>query len=473
MIFLDYKNQDKRGCDQILKFGIQIDAFLNSKLGTKVKFSLIIFCLILLTNQFKLISIDEFLQFAYGSLRDLDEFLRVVVNSAQVINHNQTGIYSLFNYLMLSNFDVNTFSLRGPSFIAGLLVIIFLYTYLKSLRLIAFNSILLYLMFMLSFFTIFQFMAEGRPYIVLSLSCLGIFLFFYSLLVHEINFNKIFYASVIVGSLFHPYLILYLIFFSFIFLILFALKSRVKDIMYYLIISNLLSFIINVILYSYVWGTNSIYFSGFDPFQFTNGFWYFIPLLLAGNFSPITFSQLTSGQTPLFISSFSIIFYLLFIVVLVIFILRNRSNAIIKLNLFLVLATFLFSFLLSAVSLYFNYWILTRQWVGSLIIIVFCLINISIELFNNETDWILKKMGQFSICLLFLFQVMYYTHINVSNYYIKMQVEKSDIIKLEMPLNNTDDYIRLSNMNLTFGGPIYPQFRDFYQPYLKRTKTCE
>jgi hypothetical protein len=76
-------------------------------------------------------------------------------------------------------------------------------------------------------------------------------------------------------------------------------------------------------------------------------------------------------------------------------------------------------------------------------------------------------MGQFSISLLFLFQVMYYTHMNVSNYYIKMQVEKSDIIKLEMPLNNTDDYIRLSNMNLTFGGPIYPQFRDFYLPYLK------
>ena len=456
-----------------MKFGIQIDAFLNSKLGTKVKFSLIIFCLILLTNQFKLISIDEFLQFAYGSLRNLDEFLKVVANSAKVINHNQTGIYSLFNFLLLSNFDVNTFSLRGPSFIAGLLIVIFLYTYLKNSRLIALDSIFLYLMFMLSFFSIFQFMAEGRPYIVLSLSCLGIFLFLYSLLVHKIRFNKIFYASVIIGSLFHPYTGLYLIFFSFIYLILFTLRGRVKDILHPLLISILLSFAISFILYSYIWGNNSINFSEFDPFQFTNGIWYFIPALLAGNFSPISFGQLTAGQTALFISSFSIIFYLLFVVILGILILRNRSNIIIKLNLFLILVTFLFSFLLSVVSLYFNYWILTRQWVGSLTIIVFCLINISIELFNDKTDWTLQKMGNFCIILLFVFQVMYYTHMNISNYNIKMQVDKSDIIKFEMPLNNTDDYIKLSNMNLTFGGPIYPQFRDFYLPYLKRTQTYE
>jgi len=430
-------------------------------------------CLILLTNQFKLISIDEFLQFAYGPLRDLDEFLQVAVSSAQVINHNQTGIYSLFNYLMLSNFDVNIFSLRGPSFIAGLFIVIFFYSYLKSLRLTAFNSIFIYLIFILSFFSIFQFMAEGRPYIVLSASCLGIFLYFYSLLVHGVKFNKILFTSVIVGSLFHPYLLLYLILFSLVFLLLFALRSRVRDIIYPLIVTNLLSFVISYILYSYVWGNSTIYFTEFDPFQFTNGFWYFIPVLVAGNFSPVTFGQLTAGPTALFISSFSIISYLLFMFILAILILKNRSNVIIKLNLFLILVTFLFSFLLSAVSLYFNYWILTRQWVGSLIIIVFCLINISIELFNDKTDWILKKMGHYCIIMLFVFQVMYYTHMNISNYTVKMQVEIPEIIKFEVPLKSTEDYIKLSNVNLTFGGPIYPQFRNFYLPYLKSTQFYE
>jgi hypothetical protein len=82
-------------------------------------------------------------------------------------------------------------------------------------------------------------------------------------------------------------------------------------------------------------------------------------------------------------------------------------------------------------------------------------------------------MGHYCIIMLFVFQVMYYTHMNISNYTVKMQVEIPEIIKFEVPLKSTEDYIKLSNVNLTFGGPIYPQFRNFYLPYLKSTQFYE
>jgi hypothetical protein len=127
-----------------------------------VQFFLLIPSLFLLTNPFKLIWFDEFLQFAYGSLGNLNEFISVAVNSARDINHNQTGVYSLLNFIMLQNFNVNIFSLRGPSFLAGALIVLLLYYYLKRTNQFSINLNIIYLMFMLSFYSIFQFMAESN-----------------------------------------------------------------------------------------------------------------------------------------------------------------------------------------------------------------------------------------------------------------------------------------------------------------------
>jgi hypothetical protein len=450
----------------------------NNKLFKfNLRFSIQIFLLIsslfLLTNPFKLIWFDEFLQFAYGSLGNLNEFFSVAVNSAKDINHNQTGVYSLLNFILLQNFDVNLFSLRGPSFLAGALIVLLLYYYLKSTNQFSINLNFVYLMFMLSFYSIFQFMAEGRPYIILSATCFGIFVYLYSLHVHHISFKKIFIASVIFGSLFHPYFFLYLVLLSFIFFIFFKSQRQTKEELFFLLGNNIISGIIYVFLYLNVWGDNSVDFSDFDPFKFTGGFLYYVPMLFAGNFSPVTISQLNSGSVAFLISSLSVIFYVAFLTLLFILIFKNKFNSIIKLNIYLILVTFLFSIFLSIVSLYFNYWVLTRQWVGSIIIIVFCLVNIMIELFKDRSSFILKRMTVSCIILLVIFQNMYYIHMNLSNYNIKSQIDKSLILKDYSSPNNIDDFIELSNINLTLGGSIYPQFRNFYLPYIEKKNTSE
>ena len=277
-----------------------------------VQIFLLIPSLILLTNPFKLIWFDEFLQFAFGSLGDINEFISVAVNSAKDINHNQTGLYSLLNFIMLQNFNVNIFSLRGPSFLAGALIVLLLYYYLKRTNQFPINLNIIYLMFMLSFYSIFQFMAEGRPYIILSATCLGIFVYLYSLHVHQISFKKIFMASVIFGSLFHPYFFPYLVLLSFIFLIFFRSQRQSKEELVFLLGNNVISGIICIFLYLNVWGDNLVDFSDFDPFLFTGGFLYYVPMLFAGNFSPVTIGQLTSGSVAFLISSLSVFFYVAF-----------------------------------------------------------------------------------------------------------------------------------------------------------------
>jgi hypothetical protein len=438
-----------------------------------VQFFLLIPSLFLLTNPFKLIWFDEFLQFAYGSLGNLNEFISVAVNSARDINHNQTGVYSLLNFIMLQNFNVNIFSLRGPSFLAGALIVLLLYYYLKRTNQFSINLNIIYLMFMLSFYSIFQFMAEGRPYIILSATCLGIFVYLYSLHVHQISFKKIFMASVIFGSLFHPYFFPYLVLLSFIFLIFFRSQRQSKRELVFLLGNNIISGIICIFLYVNVWGDNLVDFSDFDPFLYTGGFLYYVPMLFAGNFSPITIGQLTSGSVAFLISSLSVFFYVAFLTLLVILVFKNKFNSIIRLNIYLILVTFLFSIFLSIISLYFNYWVLTRQWIGSLIIIVFCLVNIMIELFKDRNSLILKKMTVLCIVFLFVFQNMYYIHMNLSNYNIKSQIDKSLILKDHLSPTNIDDFIELSNVNLSLGGSIYPQFRNFYLPYIEKENSSE
>jgi hypothetical protein len=62
---------------------------------------------------------------------------------------------------------------------------------------------------------------------------------------------------------------------------------------------------------------------------------------------------------------------------------------------------------------------------------------------------------------------------NLSNYNIKSQIDKSLILKDHLSPTNIDDFIELSNINLSLGGSIYPQFRNFYLPYIEKENSSE
>ena len=131
------------------------------------------------------------------------------------------------------------------------------------------------------------------------------------------------------------------------------------------------------------------------------------------------------------------------------------------------------SLFITVISVYFNYWIITRQWIGSLIIITICVINIIIELMTNLPSRALKLLIMGSMCSLFLSQNIYYIYVNYTNYSLRdNQTSKYNFTQVSVALTH-DDYVSLSNRNLIEGGKIYPQFRNFYLPYLDRNYNRE
>lgn len=429
--------------------------------------------LLLLINPFKLIWIDEFLQFAFGSLINFDELFQVIQNSANGINHNQTGAYSFFNFILIKYFGVGIFTLRGPSYLAGIFLIIILLSYFKSRSEISIFVKIGSFYFVLSYYSIFQFFSEARPYFIFATCAVGFFIHLYSKFTYDIEFNKIFYSSVVVGSIFHPYFIVYLAYFSVIFLSLFYFNQKIKKILKSILISITISFLINLFLFFNVWGNSNYNFEDFNPFETISGKINLIPLFFAGNLSPITLGQFNASSFGLFASYISVFIFSIFSLAMIIAIYICRNNSIIRVNLLLILFTLMLSLIITLISVYFNYWIITRQWIGSLIIITICVINIIIELMTNLPSRALKLLIMCSMCFLFLSQNIHYIYVNYTNYSLRdNQTSKSTFSQVSIALTH-DDYVSLSNRNLIEGGKIYPQFRNFYLPYLDQNYNRE
>ena len=424
--------------------------------------------LLLLINPFKMIWIDEFLQFAFGSLINFDELLQVIQNSANGINHNQTGAYSFLNFILIKYFGVGIFTLRGPSYLAGIFLIIILLSYFKSRSEISRYVKIGIFYFVLSYYSIFQFFSEARPYFIFATCAVGFFIHLYSKFTYDIEFNKIFYSSVVIGSIFHPYFIIYLAYFSFIFLSLFYFNHKIKKILKPILISNTISFVINLFLFLTVWGNSNYNFEDFNPFETIGGIINLIPLFFAGNLSPVTLGQFNASSFGLFASYISVFIFVIFSLAMIIAIYICRNNSIIRVNLLLILFTLVLSLIITVISVYFNYWIITRQWIGSLIIITICVINIIIELMSDLPSRALKLLIVGSMCSLFLSQNTHYIYVNYTNYSLRdNQTSKSTFSQVSVALTH-DDYVSLSNRNLIEGGKIYPQFRNFYFPYLDK-----
>jgi hypothetical protein len=429
--------------------------------------------LLLLINPFKMIWIDEFLQFAFGSLINLDELIQVVQNSANGINHNQTGAYSFLNFTLIKYFGVSFLTLRGPSYLAGIFLIIILLSYFKSRSDISTYIKFGCFFFILSYYSIFQFFSEARPYFIFAACTAGFFIHLYSKFTYDIEFNKIFYSSVIVGSIFHPYFIIYLAYFSLIFVSLFYFNHKIKKIVKSILISNTISFVINLFLFFTVWGNSDYNFKDFNPFETIGGRINLIPLFFAGNLSPVTLGQFNASSFGLFASYMSVLIFVIFSLAMIIAIYICRNNSILRVNLLLILFTLMLSLFITVISVYFNYWIITRQWIGSLIIITICVINIIIELMTNLPSRALKLLIMGSMCSLFLSQNIYYIYVNYTNYSLRdNQTSKYNSTQVSVALTH-DDYVSLSNRNLIEGGKIYPQFRNFYLPYLDRNYNRE
>jgi hypothetical protein len=429
--------------------------------------------LLLLINPFKMIWIDEFLQFAFGSLMNFDELLQVIQNSANGINHNQTGAYSFLNFTLIKYFGVSFLTLRGPSYLAGIFLIIILSSYFKSRSDISTYIKFGCFFFILSYYSIFQFFSEARPYFVFAACTAGFFIHLYSKFTYDIEFNKIFYSSVIVGSIFHPYFIIYLAYFSLIFVSLFYFNHKIKKIVKSILISNTISFVINLFLFFTVWGNSDYNFKDFNPFETIGGRINLIPLFFAGNLSPVTLGQFNASSFGLFASYMSVLIFLIFSLAMIIAIYICRNNFILRVNLLLILFTLMLSLFITVISVYSNYWIITRQWIGSLIIITICVINIIIELMSDLPSRALKLLIMGSMCSLFLSQNIHYIYVNYTNYSLRdNQTSKYNSTQVSVALTH-DDYVSLSNRNLIEGGKIYPQFRNFYLPYLDKNYNRE
>lgn len=149
--------------------------------------------------------IDEFLHFALGGLK-FNEAWDVVTATATGINHGQTGIYMMLDWVLLQVFGASSAALRLPSLVAaaGLLLAGVWFLRLRGCSL-AWQA--LGIVALAGQSTLMVHTGEARPYMPLAASTVGI-LAYYSVPMPDRrrwNVRILGLSSFMAGALMHPY----------------------------------------------------------------------------------------------------------------------------------------------------------------------------------------------------------------------------------------------------------------------------
>lgn len=156
--------------------------------------------------------LDEFVQFAVSGLA-LPRAVEVVsTTTGDGLNHGQTGLYFLLDYALLNVFGASTLALRLPSILAGAAMLTAAVLFIRDR-----GYSLAWQYFVLVAFagqlTLMYYVGEARPYMLLASTTVAMFAYFQMPRERQVSAigRTLGLFGVIVGSLAHPYFILFLV----------------------------------------------------------------------------------------------------------------------------------------------------------------------------------------------------------------------------------------------------------------------
>ena len=413
--------------------------------------------------------IDEFLHFAFASFDSTGLAWKAITQSTSNVNHGQTGIYMLVNYWLLKIFGAQVLALRAPSLISA-----FLLCYFSALILrvrghnFAWQVFAIFIMFCQSELMFFS--GEARPYMPLAMATVGTLLYYLvspaQRSLPAVRFTGWF--SVLLGVLMHPYFSIYWLTIAAFGLWESWFNNEIRftpnSIAKYL---NLPLCIIGSLIYfalaSQTWLAGSPVFDR-DPFHYMRQSELYYLLI----WQHTTFlGPNHGGEKFLIISLISLIIFAL---------IPAKIKQILKPvipPIILIYLAFSISILLSLLSYYQHYWILTRQWVGSIALVAvgftwLCAESITIfaKVLSNKNYRILHFVIFFS----FIFYCWQINRPKTKELWSEFTKQVSTVTtrpsndqpdRISCPIS-PETWVQLANKNIAEGTPVWKIFKFYY-----------
>jgi hypothetical protein len=413
----------------------------------------------------KPIWIDEFLHFALGSYTSIKDAIRVIHKTIVEINHGQTGVYMLADYLLLKMFGASLWALRAPSLLSGALLLIAALSFLRTKGVGTGGQIALLIAYA-GQINLMNYMGEARPYMPLAAAVVGVLAYYANSIEQRgnISIKLLGWVSVILGTLMHPYFCLY-----WYALIIFSYINWLKDnerpikIKEFITFSNLRLIVagtfIALAVGSLSWLRERTISFEFDPFQWiTQGLW--VEFTTFSHFAFIPNAR---------------IYIAIALIMPIIYIagpkrIKSSIEPLLGPAMLMILALSI-SILLGYLSYVQNYWILHRQWIASEALVPISLAwgcAVIIQKISVKYLWVKKYVWMILIGYI-MHSVMPIVLPKLSTQFSVLktiQAENAERpIQQERSINipqNNDEWVRLANENVLEGKDVWEVFQRFY-----------
>jgi hypothetical protein len=430
--------------------------------------------------------IDEFLHFATAAFDNTEQAWSVIRQSITGVNHGQTGIYMLLDYWLLKAFGASILALRSPSLLSAALM---LYACATLLRLRGFGlfwqCFAIFVLFCqphLMYYT-----GEARPYMPLAAASVGALVFAVATPDQRRQWTVRILGggSILFGALMHPYFSLYwLAIFCFGFWFAWVNQERTLS---FEALKNYLNIPLCVVGSAVYFGIASLTWLVSHP-RFDRDPFQQIPqtdLVRIFVWHHTEFFGFPERGAFLLaaIGAFTTAYFFLPLAI------RSRLKPMLG-PAVLVLVALGLSGLLSLMSYFQNYWILTRQWVASIALVGVGSVWLCAELVRAMTKMledagvvssrkVMKCLSAVFLGLILLYGIRLNQHnlryrVDTLATYLsqKNTVKSIDLEKLiTCPMDN-HAWSVLANLNAQGGGAVWPVFSKYYAQALGGPDVC-
>ncbi|MEO3471891.1 hypothetical protein AAFN86_08500 [Roseomonas sp. CAU 1739] len=415
--------------------------------------------------------IDEFTHFAFAAEPTTRDVWNMFVATADYNQHGQTGIYILLNYWTLSYLGVDATLLRLPSILSGMLLLV---SAVVFLRVLGFS--VLWQIVMVAALTgqhlLMYFVGEARAYTPIPAAAVGLLLYYVLRPLYPLSWAVLGFGAfaALFGATMHPYFAIY---WPAVCLVAYVHCRTVTGQRFSL--RSLVAFAnpglvaigagLYFLLGALTWMRDQPRF-GFDPYEWLHQYG---PL---ANFTDYSHTQFLAGQYGLAGGLTGIV---VLGAVLLPARLRGDARTLLAPTL-LILLSVLLSLLLGCISYLADYWILPRQWVGSVALIAVGLVWLWAEaarIWSRLTPLLgvavcatalLVVSGQaMNIHRVKLHQLLAYLAEPTPARDVTDCVPPAHLNVATLPNDERNRVVvDLANRNIACGGPVWTVFREYY-----------
>lgn len=418
-------------------------------------FVLATLCLLINSQLGRPIWLDEAMELALGAFETTAEAWAAFLRTAGGLNHGQTGAYYMIGHWVGRVFGANVFALRMPSMLFAAFFLYSVHYFLSQLKVRprwhawAFLAIV-------SHRWLSDYFAEARPYMALTACTMGMFAYYVTPLAERKKWQArvIVWVSAVLGCLFHPFFSVYWLLASAFGYLHLRAQKKPAPLFSHL---NLAACAVGTVLYfalgSQTWLAHKVaFFAGFDPF-------YWLPK----QWSPERYGYATHF---LYLRMFKIPMTALFAAAAVgmFFVPRLKPfrGELVRIFSIIVVALAV-SVFLSYLSYRVNYWILERQWIASIALIVVATTwFVSVIERALPAPWS-KVWAGLALGLMTL-------NAGVSAYdRVQKMVEWHQLpdqiagVNEHSTIEEVKDWETLARANCAKGGPVWPEFKKLFR----------